>query len=107
MHWVTGGWDYSEHGPDDECRKNWTVVLDQPLLFDMHRDPGEWIQLDLSKHQPVVVHMEGMKQQFERDPSLWGPSQTNRGRADMYAPCAPFFPKSANCTPFPTCCHKQ
>lgn len=105
--------------PDAVCRGNYSkTVLDTPLLYDLHIDPGEMYPLNIEARQNVEVIQKiktvsflaalrkscnmqtlfQMKSDFDAK-MVWGKSQMARGSSSDAEPCA-----KPGCNPFPTCC---
>ena len=105
--------------PDPVCRDNYTLhQYDPPLLYDLHTDPSEIYNLDVTEYKEVMdkinevlhsistLHTDNsywsivfqLKEKFEVN-MVWGESQINRGTNTKVEPCA-----KADCTPFPSCC---
>ena len=89
----------SDTYPDVVCRGNYSRrSQDPPLLYDLHQDPGEIYNLDVTRYSDVIANIDAARKSFEAT-FEYSESQINRGTNAKLMPCA-----SPGCTPFPSCC---
>ena len=98
-HYYTSGGLCINTYPDIVCRANYSLHMhNPPLLYNLHEDPSEIYNLDVSKYQEVMQSIEDARKKFDATFS-WSESQMHVGKDSNLIPCA-----SPGCSPFPHCC---